>query len=97
MADTRSTYHGRVPVFFFVDPSETFSRDPEPYKLVRVYGSGVSEGSTEKKTGQGKSMNRGKIPIYKFFIDLPSIPGTNLSKARTLFVVQYNTMPAGNV
>jgi len=47
--------HGRVPVFFVVDPSETFSRDPEPSKLPLTYGSGVSEGSTTKKTGQGKS------------------------------------------
>jgi hypothetical protein len=47
--------HGRVPVFFVVDPSETFSRDPELSKLLLTYGSGVSEGSTTKKTGQGKS------------------------------------------
>jgi len=47
--------HGRVPIFFVVDPSETFSRDPEPYKLPLTHGSGVSEGSTTKKIGQGKS------------------------------------------
>jgi len=50
------TYHGSVPIFFVVDPSETFSRDPEPFKLLLTYGSGVSEGSTTKKIGQGKSM-----------------------------------------
>ncbi len=56
MTDTWFAFHGRVPVFFFVDPSETFSRDTEPYKLGQVYGSGVSEGSTEKENRSGKEL-----------------------------------------
>jgi hypothetical protein len=55
--------HGRVPVFSVVDPSETFSRDTEPFKLPLTYGSGVSEGSTTEKIGQGNSMNHGKMPL----------------------------------
>jgi len=49
--------HGRVPVFFVVDPSETFSRDPVPSKLPLTHGSGVSEGSTTKKNRSGKEQN----------------------------------------
>ena len=60
--DTRRAYHERVAVFFVFDPSETFSRDPEAYKLPLTYGSGVSEGSTTKKTGQGKTQSTKKAP-----------------------------------
>jgi hypothetical protein len=57
--------HGHVSVFFVVDPSETFSRDPEPSKLPLTYGSGVSEGSTTKKTDQGKSKNHIRMLLRK--------------------------------
>ena len=50
---------------FGVDPSETFSRDPEPLKLPLTYGSGVSEGSMPKINGQGKTMNRGKMLLLQ--------------------------------
>ena len=38
------------------DPSETFSRDPEPCQPSIICGSGVSEGSLAAKTGLAKKM-----------------------------------------
>jgi len=55
MTEGWCVYHGRVAVFFVVDPSETVRREAEPCQQQSIYGSAVSEGSTAKKTGQGKT------------------------------------------
>jgi hypothetical protein len=62
MMNTQGAYHGGVAYFSVVDPSETFSRDPEPYKPGTGCGSGVSEGSTTEKYGRGKIQNRDRMP-----------------------------------
>ena len=58
MTDTRYVYHGRVAVFFVVDPSETVRREAEPCKQQNIYGSAVSEGSTAKENRSGKEPKR---------------------------------------
>ncbi len=62
MTDTCYWYHGRVPVFFAVDPSETVRREAEPCKPQIIYGSAVSEGSTAKENRSGKEL-REKDPL----------------------------------
>ena len=48
-------YHDASKVFAGRYPSETFSRDPEPFQPAIICGSGVSEGYLPAKTGQGKT------------------------------------------
>ncbi len=53
-----SLFHEGVEVFSVWYPSETFSRDAEPYKLLSIWGSGVSEGYQTEKTVSGKNPER---------------------------------------
>ncbi|RLA27079.1 MAG: hypothetical protein DRR11_18845, partial [Gammaproteobacteria bacterium] len=49
---------------------------PEPSKLPLTYGSGVSEGSTTKKTGQGKTQHAKEAPPKNKLLLQPFNPHT---------------------